>query len=484
MQPAKISRTVPAWLVVMWMRFDPRIRWFDILVRMMRGQRPKANTLQMRCARWRYDMCLTAWSDSKGGSFHESKEAEDVELLLTPAQRQANTTRGLTPGPSHGFSNIAVVPKVSRKARAAQIEAARWAACLDINNLSDLSTSESDNGDDPNKRSRKSRSQHLKRRRHALKKQKAVGQALQSGEGGEAVVLPGRTPQVFLGTGLGLVFKNVIVIPDEIYEDDKTIEDDGVAVEDETFEEGAILEHGATTWGDDDGYEMSEESGDEGGEDQTDAQDEDVDDNDILHYEDNMGSSDEGDTKSAGLDKENIGSNTLAEDPQYIQVEGHPLAENSIIINEMGSGYPSFSPLPSPDEEVSRTRKRSRMDDNNDELYLTKRCRETIQEQNNLSISTGLSLADTQEHPVHLTPMSDLDYFDDLRGGSLFGNQATNETAAGNEQDDRTLQGDDLDHSGTHDANIAPPHSTLDNLADEDAQKLFPNYPGHEPDGF
>lgn len=463
------------------MRFDPRIRWFDVLVRMKRGQRPKANTLQMRCARWRFDFGLKAWDDSKGGNFHQSKESEDVELLLTLAQRQANTTRGTTPGPSNGWSSMAVVPKVTRKVRAAQIESAKWAVYLDINNLSDLSTSESDEAEESNKRSRRSRAQHLKKRRHALKKQKAVGQALQSAGAGEAVVLPARTPQVFIGGDLVIVFKNVIVAPDDVYEEDETTEDEGVANQDETVADNGTIEHAATTWEDDDGYEMSDEYEDDNLEDQSDAQHPQDNVNDVSHCENDMGSFEEDNARSADSDEENGGSKTFDASSQYRESEGPLLAGNSNIINEMGHGYLRPSSSPSPHVEIPKSRKRSRVDIDSHYQQSTKRPRETGTEaQNDASFPVESSQPDTQgpvEHPMNV---SDIDYTHDLRSGNLPYDQALNATAGSNEQDDCALQGDRLNRSGGYDSESAPPQSTPEELEIHDAQYLFPSYTQHD----
>ena len=220
--PTHVSTTVPAYLLVLWMRYDGRNQLNDILARMDNiASRPDINKFSMRCARWRFDNCLKSWNDAHG-IFTALKEQEDIEALLSPQQIQANTTRGLTPGPSQGLGPTAIVPVVSRKTRLAQVKAARGARYFDVNNLSSLSESETD------ERSRKSRAQHRRKRRHALKKQKAVGQALQSGQGGQAVIIPGRSIALVLQPAQALVFKNVIIIPDK---DDSTFVEDGKDLE-------------------------------------------------------------------------------------------------------------------------------------------------------------------------------------------------------------------------------------------------------------
>ncbi|KAI4131498.1 MAG: hypothetical protein LQ347_002958 [Umbilicaria vellea] len=170
----------------------------------------------MRCARWRFDNCLKSWNDAHG-RFTTLKEQEEVEGLLSPQQIQANTTRGLTPGPSHGWGPAAIVPVVSRKAGQAQVEAARDARYFNVNNFSSLSESDTDEDikKGTNKRSPRSRAQHREKFRHILKKQEAIKEAIRSGHAGQAVVVQGRSAELMLQLGKPVMFKNVVVVPDE-----------------------------------------------------------------------------------------------------------------------------------------------------------------------------------------------------------------------------------------------------------------------------
>lgn len=223
--PAHISQTVPEYLPILWMRYDGRIELNDILARMDNSaSRPTINTFSMRCARWRFDNCLKSWNDAHG-RFTTLKEQEEVEALLSPQRIQANTTRGLTPGPSQAWGPPAIVPVVSRKNRQAQVEAAKDARYFDVNNLSSLSESETevDATQGTNKRSRRSRAQHRKKARHILKKQEAIKEAIQYGHAGQAVTIPGRIAELSLQIGKPLVVKNVIVVPDV---DDNTADKD------------------------------------------------------------------------------------------------------------------------------------------------------------------------------------------------------------------------------------------------------------------
>lgn len=222
--PMRISTAVPIFLPVLWMRYDGRIELNDILARMDNStHRPEINTFSMRCARWRFDNCLKSWNDAHG-KFTTLKEQEEVEGLLSPQQIQANTTRGLTPGPSHGWGPTAIVPVVSRKDRQAQVEAARDARYFNVNNFSGLSESDTDEEvkQGTNKRSRRSRAQHRKKFRHFLKKQEAIKEAIRSAHAGQAVVIPGRSAELMIQLRMPVVFKNVIVVPDE----ESTSEDD------------------------------------------------------------------------------------------------------------------------------------------------------------------------------------------------------------------------------------------------------------------
>lgn len=234
--PMRISTVVPIFLLVLWMRYDGRIELNDILARMNNSaDRPEINTLSMRCARWRFDNCLKSWNDAHG-RFTTLKEQEKVEGLLSPQQIQANTTRGLTPGPSHGWGSTVIVPVVSRRDRQAQVEAARDARYFDVNNFSSLSESDTDEDvkQGTNKRSRRSRAQHRKKFRHILKKREAIQEAIQSGIAGQAVVIPRRSAEMISRLGKLMVVKNVIIIPDK---DESTSAEDGRALEAENSDQ-------------------------------------------------------------------------------------------------------------------------------------------------------------------------------------------------------------------------------------------------------
>ena len=79
-----------------WRRWDPRIRWSDIIMR-MQSPRPNENTLNMRAARTRQSFCMLAWH-SRSKSAGDNKARDLVLARLTDEQKAANTTRGITPG--------------------------------------------------------------------------------------------------------------------------------------------------------------------------------------------------------------------------------------------------------------------------------------------------------------------------------------------------------------------------------------------------
>ncbi|MCJ1269747.1 hypothetical protein MMC22_009640 [Lobaria immixta] len=93
-------------------RWDPRIRWEDLTMRMPLSGRPPKNTLQMRVSRFlRGNHSLIAWHDTIP---RDKPNAVRDRVLrgLTDAQKAANTTRGSTPGlidPSLGVAG-GVVP--------------------------------------------------------------------------------------------------------------------------------------------------------------------------------------------------------------------------------------------------------------------------------------------------------------------------------------------------------------------------------------
>ena len=68
---------------------------------------------------------MKSWRGPSGGEYHVAREDEDVELLLSPQQLSANTTFGLTPGPSLGFSTVGIIPKVTLVQRTNEIQAAK-----------------------------------------------------------------------------------------------------------------------------------------------------------------------------------------------------------------------------------------------------------------------------------------------------------------------------------------------------------------------
>ena len=62
--PLRISRAEAPWMLEMWLRLDPRIRWADIAVRMKHGdggRRPTRNTMNMACVRLRRRSGLKDW---------------------------------------------------------------------------------------------------------------------------------------------------------------------------------------------------------------------------------------------------------------------------------------------------------------------------------------------------------------------------------------------------------------------------------------
>ncbi|MCJ1286780.1 hypothetical protein MMC26_006126 [Xylographa opegraphella] len=113
--PDKIGTNEEHVFFELWRRLDGRIRWSDILMRMERANRPKANAInvssscsisylnliqsyEMNAIRvWRPALGLIAWHirGTKNG-----RDTQQLKILdrLTPMQKAANTTRGLSPG--------------------------------------------------------------------------------------------------------------------------------------------------------------------------------------------------------------------------------------------------------------------------------------------------------------------------------------------------------------------------------------------------
>ncbi len=92
----KIGTLESALLIEEWRRWDPRIRWQDILMRMTQP-RPVQNILNMRGSRMRADYCLLSWHVKT--KHDEDNAARDAVLYrLSLQQKIANTTRGTTPG--------------------------------------------------------------------------------------------------------------------------------------------------------------------------------------------------------------------------------------------------------------------------------------------------------------------------------------------------------------------------------------------------
>ncbi|KAL8826796.1 MAG: hypothetical protein Q9191_003579 [Dirinaria sp. TL-2023a] len=104
-------------LMEAWRRLDPRITWNDLIMRMQRHGRSNANNYNMHCFRtWRRLYNITTWFWR--GDLRQSPENVRVQNLLTPLQRQNNTTRGTTPGlinPAQGQgSQIVPFPNIGQ----------------------------------------------------------------------------------------------------------------------------------------------------------------------------------------------------------------------------------------------------------------------------------------------------------------------------------------------------------------------------------
>ena len=95
-----------------WRRYDGRIRWQDIIMRMPQP-RPTQNILNMRAIRMRADYCMLSWHAK--AKYNEENASRDAVLArLSDKQIAANTTRGITPGlrnPSLGAAGGIILPR-------------------------------------------------------------------------------------------------------------------------------------------------------------------------------------------------------------------------------------------------------------------------------------------------------------------------------------------------------------------------------------
>ncbi|KAI4243693.1 MAG: hypothetical protein L6R40_003306 [Gallowayella cf. fulva] len=97
--PDQIGTNEWWWVFEAWRRYDPRIRWIDILMRQYgpsRSSSGNANGLQMLVCRNRPPFKMITWEPRPDALGHDTKDT--VSELLTPQQIQHNTTRGHTPG--------------------------------------------------------------------------------------------------------------------------------------------------------------------------------------------------------------------------------------------------------------------------------------------------------------------------------------------------------------------------------------------------
>ncbi|KAL8796520.1 MAG: hypothetical protein Q9195_001194 [Heterodermia aff. obscurata] len=92
--PDRIGSEEHWWRFEAWRRLDPRIRWCDISMRMETPYRISDVLLRSRVSRPRPRFNMLSWVQGPQG-----QTANDAIVRgLTPAQVQANTTRGSTPG--------------------------------------------------------------------------------------------------------------------------------------------------------------------------------------------------------------------------------------------------------------------------------------------------------------------------------------------------------------------------------------------------
>ncbi|KAI9719110.1 MAG: hypothetical protein M1812_003740 [Candelaria pacifica] len=97
--PVYIATVVEGWRVECWYRWDNRIEYSDILMRMTDDGRPTPNNLNMIRGRFRFDFWLRAWDS--GGLSTNQHNGEQFNML-TPQQKAfawtGNSTRTMTPG--------------------------------------------------------------------------------------------------------------------------------------------------------------------------------------------------------------------------------------------------------------------------------------------------------------------------------------------------------------------------------------------------
>lgn len=97
--PDQIGSQEYFWVYEAWRRYDPRIRWKDILMRQMltkkgeRSQNSEGNNINMMTGRGRKRYHILTWDT-------ESRRRKPVDWVnkMTDQQIRENTTRGLTPG--------------------------------------------------------------------------------------------------------------------------------------------------------------------------------------------------------------------------------------------------------------------------------------------------------------------------------------------------------------------------------------------------
>ena len=93
----KIGSKEHWWRFEAWRRLDPRIRWCDISMRMETPYRINDTLLRSRISRPRPHFYMISWFQGPRGQTANNA----IIRGLTPAQIQANTTRGSTPGLIH-----------------------------------------------------------------------------------------------------------------------------------------------------------------------------------------------------------------------------------------------------------------------------------------------------------------------------------------------------------------------------------------------
>ena len=221
-------------------------------------------------------------------------------------------------------------------------------------------------------------------------------------------MLPGRSPELVLGNKRVIIFKNVVVVPENFDEEDETTEDDGIV------EGDAIVEEHITTEGDEIASEKDDD-GDEVLEDDVDGEEEQAekDADDTPNCEDHMGSFEEEDAGYEDSNKGHSETDITEANSMYSEVEAHSNAGLATVSNDMVHSYLLSPRHPAADEDLLKTNKQPRADDNEGGYHSVKISKESApHEQTEEASPMELYQFDSQAFAGRPTHIFDLNFFD------------------------------------------------------------------------